>query len=294
MAATFSLKIGSADLTNSFHDIIYCFEHIKCDKNAEALQLRLLKLRLCRWRNAVVQLIWTSNETPEGADANLFGAFLGFIKTSLEPGAEKADISPPVKEKCTAGAKQLEDHWLVEMLDGLAAQHRGPSRQPSSAESRPKIAVPGTTWMAVKGLIDQLEVVGLKGKLTELRNLDAEAVKKSHRACEQDVILLKANAMAVDPELGRLLRWGGGAYTDIKVKDHAVGHYGNNIASGETSTQAIYQSIEAGGHTISHFGDTIGNFKGNTVFDSKQRNGDSAEKVDKPAEKRKAQHSADE
>jgi hypothetical protein len=47
MAATFSLKIGSADLTNSFHDIIHCFEHIECEKNDEALQLRLLKLRLC-------------------------------------------------------------------------------------------------------------------------------------------------------------------------------------------------------------------------------------------------------
>jgi hypothetical protein len=147
--------------------------------------------------------------------------------------------------------------------------------------------------MVVKGSVDQLEVVGLKGKLTELRNLDANAVKKSHRACEQDVNLLKANAMAVDPELGELLRWGGGAFTDIKVRDHAVGHYGNNIASGQTSTQATYQGIEAGGYTISHFGDTIGNYQGRTVFDSKQRNGDSAErKVDKSADE-KAHHSAD-
>jgi hypothetical protein len=268
MAATFSLKIGKIDLADSFHDIIDCFDHTECDKNDEALQLGLLKLRLCRWRNASVQLTWTSNETPEGADTNLFGVLLDSIKTSLESGAERADVSPPVKETCTAGAKQLGDHWLAEMLDGLAAQHQGPSRQPSSADSRPKTAVPRATLMVVKGFIDRLEVVELRRKLAELRNLDANALKMHDQACEKDINLLKASAVAVDPEFGTLLRWGGGSYSNIIVGDDAIGHYGNNIASGETSTRATYQGVEAGGRTISHFGDTIGNYQGRTVFDN--------------------------
>ncbi|KAI4644835.1 uncharacterized protein J4E79_010970 [Alternaria viburni] len=49
--------------------------------------------------------------------------------------------------------------------------------------------------------------------------------------------------------------------------------------SKETSTQAIYQGVEAGGRTISNFGDTIGNYRGRTLFDSSRRKEDIVDKV---------------
>ncbi|KAF2470475.1 uncharacterized protein BDR25DRAFT_343192 [Lindgomyces ingoldianus] len=246
---------------DKFHDIIDSFENIKPSENIEeTLQLEILKLRLCRWRDAIVQLAGAS-ETPEGADASLFDSFLSFIQNTLGLGAEMP---------LSAGLTNAEDHWLIQTLQDAAGAHRGPSHQTSSTEGRPKRAISRPTLMAVKGLVDQLEVAGLQKKLHQLRSADSEAFKKHHRACEQDINLLKGSAMAVDPKFGELLRWGGDLFSDIEVQDNFVGHFGHNLAPGESSAGATFTGIKAGGHAFAHFGHTIGNFKGKTMYDGRQ------------------------
>ena len=267
MATVFQLKVGTVDLTDKFNAIICAFENIKHGETIEeTLQLEILKLRLCRWRDAIVQLAGTTNGTPEGADAAIFGSYLDFVHT-LGQGTETS--SSTALTNASEGGNPA-DFWLVQTLQDVAKAHQGPSRQPSSTPSRPTGAISKPTLMAVKGLFDQLEVIGLQAKLSRLRFADSEAFKTHEQACERDIGLLKRCAMVVDPEFGKLLRLGGDSFTNIEVQGSATGHYGHNIGPGERVESVAYSGITANGDSITHFGHTIGNFTGKTVFDGTQ------------------------
>jgi len=267
MAAVFQLKVGTTDLTDKFNLLIHAFENIKPGETIEeTLQLEILKLRLCRWRDAIVQLAVTTNGTPEGAEAVIFGSYLDCIHT-LGQGTETSPLT--ASTNASEGGKP-GDFWLIQTLQDVAKAHQGPSRQPYSTPSRPTRAISKQTLMAVKIQSDQLEVIGLQVKLSRLRFADSEAFKTHHQACEQNIGLLKRCAMVVDPEFGKLLHLGGDSYTNIEVQGRAAGHYGHNIGPGERVESVAYSGITASGESISHFGHTIGNFKGKTVFDGMQ------------------------
>jgi hypothetical protein len=59
-------------------------------------------------------------------------------------------------------------------------------------------------------------------------------------------------------------------FSNIDVRDHFRGHFGDNVAPGENSRSGLYSHINAGGDAVAHFGSNIGNFQGKTVFDSPQ------------------------
>ncbi|EUC40025.1 hypothetical protein COCMIDRAFT_10014 [Bipolaris oryzae ATCC 44560] len=268
MTAVFQLRVGTVDLIDKFNAIIYAFENTKPGKTIEeTLQLEILKLRLCRWCDAIVQLAVTTNETPEGADTVIFGSYLDFIHTL----AQGTETSPSTALMNASGDRDPADFWLIQTLQDVAEAHRGLSRQPSSTPGRSKGAIPKPVLMMAKVQVDQLEVIGLQAKLSQLRLADAEAFKTHRQVCEQDIGLLKRCAMAVDPEFGKMLRLGGDSYANIEVRDKAIGHYGHNIRSGERVESVAYSGITAGGESITHFGHTIGNFKGKTVFDGIQK-----------------------
>jgi hypothetical protein len=230
MQEALELVVGRFNLTNTFNEAINylrCFLLSSTPTEQHHLRLAILNLRLCRWRNAVVQLVLAQEPEAQTLNGFLINLYLGSVEQLLKQGVSAADASEP----SVTGTTASDGGWLVPVLQTLSRKHRGPVYQLTT----------GPTWTIdvrriedmitnISAIMDNLETTELDQRLEHLRSEDVYEIERHPRANEQDIYHLKASAVGVDTKLAGLLRFGGHQYERTTAGDKAQLHQGDKFA----------------------------------------------------------------
>ncbi|KAF5003069.1 hypothetical protein FDECE_10380 [Fusarium decemcellulare] len=219
-----SLIVGTDDLTDKFDSTMDILDATRLDGGfTEMLQLGLLKLRLCRWRNAVTQL----NHVPgsqllKDAHGAGFSNWLSIIEATLKDGIEPA----PAASDARIGG----NHWLLDEVQHLCEHHRGPLRQQPLAHEGLKSASAGPILQAVGSMVGSLEINEMRERLNQLRSSDADRILSHHLASEYNIGLLKQNARAWDLQFSEQLNIVHHQFMRTKVGGKARTNMGDSFA----------------------------------------------------------------
>ncbi|KAJ3532879.1 hypothetical protein NM208_g8237 [Fusarium decemcellulare] len=219
-----SLIVGTVDLTDKFHNAMDILDQTRLGGQfTEMLQLGVLKLRLCRWRNAVTQL----NQVPGSqlltdAHGAGFNTWLGIIEATLKNGIEPAPT--------TSDALIGENRWLLDEVQHLCEYHRGPLRQQPLAHEGLKSASAGPILQAVGSMVGSLEINEMRERLNQLRSSDADRILSHHLASEYNIGLLKQNARACDLQFSEQLNIVHHQFMRTKVGGKARTNMGDSFA----------------------------------------------------------------
>lgn len=251
----FKLVVGTTDLTGHLEAlIIHLDESLGNGEVPELLPAQLLKLRLCRWRDAVSRAQRTENSQFITSDnGKAFEGSLNIMQSMLR--TEPLPLG--VSSNSNAGA-----HWLIKTAQWLSNSHRGPFKESSPSNSETAGKVPDYVLAAIASLMGGLEIEGVREKLAELREEDARFFCGHAQASEHDIGLLKEKAKLVDPALAELLSFGGHTFHRIKIDENATAALGDVITSdyrGPLSpSRNLYTGVSVSGAARATMGTTHG------------------------------------
>ncbi|KAF4463116.1 hypothetical protein FALBO_10067 [Fusarium albosuccineum] len=256
-----SLIVGTTDLTDKFHNTMDILDETRLGGQlTEMLQLGVLKLRLCRWRNAVTQL----NQMPDSSTLSDthgagFSTWLGIIEATLK------GVIEPVP--AASDTPIDENRWLLDEVQHLCEYHRGPLRQQPPAPEGLKSASAGPILQAVASMVGSLEVEEMRGKLSELRSSDAARILDHDLASEHNIGLLRQSARAWDLQFSGQLKIVSHQYSRHKVDGNAHLSAGDSFAQNYqgpiVKSSNRYEDFSVSGDATTH----LGNMYGKNVFD---------------------------
>ncbi|KAF4463115.1 small s [Fusarium albosuccineum] len=285
-----SFGLALAGIPGVLTACIQCYQHIQFGREFESdfeltwCKLEAAELRLARWGASM------GIEGPESKlsaddyseqEAIIAYRWLNEIQrafnSAFETSSRYGKTAKPDKLQLLDTEQQLRNGSGA--LQAVHSHIRGCIDQRVKPRKRDRISWAIYRKGAFQNLIETVST--LVDSLIELFPAKLEAQKQ---LCSNEVKDLDVDSLALldkavgdnDTMLQAILRLEAqqrpNFYTNIEVRDHFTGQFGDNVTSTEATRSGVYSNIRGEGQAIAHFGNNIGNYQGKTVWNLERGN----------------------
>jgi hypothetical protein len=236
MGKVSELVVGSVSLRDSFNTIIKYFDRIQLNIQPDdacqkaILQLAVLKLRLSRWRDAVLSLIEVNDPALQNANGPLLKSYLDTMERIFEQEQENSEAI----QTSPNTAEVLSNHWLIRAIQTPSLKHLRPAHGEKERTSNPhdsKLVISdGTAFLQlvvkITAVVDNLEVFpsdALDHHLKRMRSEDVKEIESQPESNKKDLQYLEGISMVVDTKFASLLNKerSGHEYSGNRARDDA-------------------------------------------------------------------------